>query len=51
MDIPDEGGTLMRKFVDHANRNHYQSMIVRINVDSYGRFNIDTIFIASNLRR
>ena len=44
MDIPDEGGTLMRKFVDHANRNHYQSMIVRIDVGGYGRFNnIDTI--------
>ena len=32
MDIPDEGGTLMRKFVDNVNRNHHQSMMVRTDV-------------------
>ena len=34
MDVPDEGGTLMRKFVDNANGNHHQSMIVRTDVST-----------------
>ena len=54
MDVPDEGGTLMRKFVDNANGNHHQSMMVcgPMLVHGCGRFNIiDAIFIASNLRR
>ena len=54
MDVPDAGGTLMRKFVDNANGSQ-PSIDGGADrcwyIGSCGRFNIDAIFIVLNLRR